>query len=101
MISASLGVRVFELELPEAGLPLGQLLETLAVAHPRASRYLAGEPAPTLRIVLNGSMLEPSENPIIQEADSLLLIQAVAGGYSERHARPIRALEPAIGIEPR
>jgi hypothetical protein len=57
-----------------------QLLETLAVAHPRASRYLAGEPAPTLRIVLNGSMLEPSENPIIQEADSLLLIQAVAGG---------------------
>jgi sulfur carrier protein ThiS len=30
--------------------------------------------------VLNGSMLEPSENPIIQEADSLLLIQAVAGG---------------------
>lgn len=79
-ISASLGLRAFELELPEAGLPLGQLLETLAVAHPRASRYLAGEPAPTLRIVLNESMLEPNENPIIHEEDCLLLIQAVAGG---------------------
>lgn len=79
-ISASLGVRAFELELPEAGLPLGQLLETLAVAHPRASRYLAGEPTPRLRIVLNGSMLEPNENPIIHGEDSLLLIQAVAGG---------------------
>jgi hypothetical protein len=59
------------------------LLETLVMAHPRASRYLGGKPDPTMRIVLNGSMLEPGENPTIQEGDSLLLIQAVAGGQSE------------------
>jgi molybdopterin converting factor small subunit len=82
-ISAALGARAFELGLPEAGLPLGRLLETLAVAHPRASRYLGGKPDQTIRIVLNGSIIEPAENPTIHEGDSLLLIQAVAGGQSE------------------
>jgi molybdopterin converting factor small subunit len=82
-ISAALGARAFELELPETGLPLGRLLETLVAAHPRASRYLGGKPDPTMRIVLNGSMLEPGESPTIHEGDSLLLIQAVAGGQSE------------------
>jgi sulfur carrier protein ThiS len=33
--------------------------------------------------VLNGSIIEPAENPTIHEGDSLLLIQAVAGGQSE------------------
>ena len=80
-ISASLGVRACELALPEAGLRLGKLLEALAVSRPRASRYLAGEAgSAVLRVVHNGLVLESGDDPLIQEGDSLLLLQAVAGG---------------------
>ncbi len=80
-ISASLGSRALELEIPEAGLSLGRLMDALAAAHPRAARYLAGEPrSATLRVILNGSVVDAGADPVVHGDDSLLLIQAVAGG---------------------
>lgn len=84
-ISASLGIRDLEIPVPDAGLPLGKLLEALAISHPRAARYLTEQPASaTLRVVHNGSIVDAGTNPIVHEQDSLLLIQAVAGGWIHR-----------------
>ena len=56
-------------------------MEALVAAHPRAARYLADEPkAATLRIILNGSVVDVGDDPLVHGDDSLLLIQAVAGG---------------------
>jgi len=81
-IRASLGSDGVEVELPAGGVPLSDLLRSLGTANPRAARYLVGpgRSGAALRIVLNGAVLVPGDDPFVRESDSLLLLHAVAGG---------------------
>jgi hypothetical protein len=80
-ISAALGTAALDVQVPESGVPLSRLLESLARANPRASKYLQPGPAgAVLRAVHNGNVVPPSDDPLVLPDDSLLLLHAVAGG---------------------
>jgi molybdopterin converting factor small subunit len=77
-IGAALGASAVEVEVPEPGIPLSELLESVARAHPRARRYLTG--GSVLRVIHNGSVVPPAEDRTIRPDDDVLLMHAVAGG---------------------
>ena len=80
-IRASLGTSTLEIPVPDAGLPLSQLLELIAHKHPRTRRYLQQDPgAAFLRAVHNGTSVSAGDDPPILPQDSLLLIHAISGG---------------------
>jgi sulfur carrier protein ThiS len=80
-IGAALQIAAVDVEVPAAGVPLSDLLESVAVAHPRARRYLLEDHGPAvLRVIHNGSVVPPAEDPLIRPEDELLLMHAVAGG---------------------
>jgi molybdopterin converting factor small subunit len=82
-IGAALGTSAVEVEVPGRGIPLSELLESLAGAHPRARAYLApagGGGSAVLRVIHNGSVVPPAEDPVIRPDDDVLLMHAVAGG---------------------
>jgi sulfur carrier protein ThiS len=80
-IGAALGVSAVEVEVPGPGIPLSELLGSVAGAHPRARRYLVGDQGPAvLRVIHNGSVVPPAEDPVIRPDDDILLMHAIAGG---------------------
>jgi hypothetical protein len=80
-ISASLGTSSLDVEVPLAGVPLSDLLGSVARKHPRARRYLQQDGgSAVLRAVHNGTVVAAGEDPLVRPQDSLLLMHAVAGG---------------------
>lgn len=80
-IRAALGTAALEVEVPEDGVPLSRLLDSVAHANPRAGKYLQGRSGEAvLRIVHNGSVVPIRADPLVRPEDSLLLLHAVAGG---------------------
>lgn len=81
-IRASLRTAAVEVEVPAGGVPLSELLEHVALAHPRARRYIDGGSGSgaVLRAVHNGAVVASSDDPLVLPEDSLLLMHAVAGG---------------------
>jgi len=76
-----LGRSTMDLTLPGESCTLADLLDALAAAEPRITRYLRGEdgglPA-SLRPLLNDTLLEPATP--IPDGATVTLLYAVAGG---------------------
>lgn len=80
-IRAALATSAVDVQVPAAGIPLSQLLAAIAAAHPRAAGYLsAGTAGDALRVVVNGAVARPKDDPRIHPTDAVLIMHAISGG---------------------
>ena len=80
-IRAALGSGSVELEVPAAGCSLSSILEKLSESSPRLGAALTQlRPGYTLRAVVNGVAVNRADDPVLHEADTVLLLVAMQGG---------------------
>ena len=67
--------------MPPEGLPLSAVLARLAGMNPRAHQALGAlSPGYTLRVVVNGTVVDRGVDRWVREGDTVLLLAAMQGG---------------------